>query len=88
MTAFDLQVFGRVQQVGFRRFALEAALNAGVTGYVENHSDSSVFIHVEGSHQRVYNFTQAIHRGSPWSNVEKVEMQDAKVQDFDTFVIK
>jgi len=44
----EAKIFGIVQGVGFRYFARHYALRFGLTGFVENLEDGSVFVVVEG----------------------------------------
>ena len=48
--------FGRVQGVGFRYRTHQIAQSHSVTGYVENHSDGSVHLVVEGTAPAVDTF--------------------------------
>ena len=48
MPAYRYRVFGRVQGVGFRYFALRQAELLGVTGFARNHPDGSVEVVAEG----------------------------------------
>jgi len=47
MRAKHYLVRGRVQGVGYRYFALEAAERLGVTGYVRNLATGEVEVHAE-----------------------------------------
>lgn len=65
-------VRGRVQGVGFRFFAEEAARHEGVSGWARNDFDGSVEIVAEGDHEAVVRFESKIRRGPAGARVERV----------------
>jgi acylphosphatase len=71
-------VSGRVQGVGFRYFALDAARREGLHGYVTNHDDGTVEALAEGEAESVERFERALHRGPSKSRVEQVRVDDVE----------
>jgi acylphosphatase len=69
-------VSGRVQGVGFRYFALDAARRDGLHGYVTNHDDGSVEAVAEGEAEAVERFERALRRGPSRSRVEHVTVDE------------
>ncbi|MBY0494224.1 MAG: acylphosphatase [Cyanobacteria bacterium] len=69
-------VSGRVQGVGFRYFALDAARREGVNGYVMNHDDGSVEAVAEGESEAIERFERALRRGPSRSRVEQVMVDE------------
>jgi acylphosphatase len=69
-------VSGRVQGVGFRYFALDAARRDGLHGYVTNHDDGTVEAVAEGEAEAVDRFERALRRGPSRSRVEHVTVDD------------
>ena len=69
-------VSGRVQGVGFRYFALDAARREGLNGYVLNHDDGRVEAVAEGEAEAVERFERAIRRGPSRSRVEQVMVDE------------
>ena len=69
-------VSGRVQGVGFRYFALDAARREGLHGYVTNHDDGTVEAVAEGEAEAVERFERALRRGPSRSRVENVIIDD------------
>jgi acylphosphatase len=67
-------VAGRVQGVGFRFFAEDAANREGLHGFARNLPDGRVEVEVEGSPDAVERFERAIRRGPPGARVETVEV--------------
>ncbi|OFW17413.1 MAG: hypothetical protein A3F70_10525 [Acidobacteria bacterium RIFCSPLOWO2_12_FULL_67_14] len=69
-----LTISGRVQGVGFRYFALEAAAREGVTGWVRNLVDGRVEAHVEGEMEAVTRLERALRQGPRGARVDHVEV--------------
>lgn len=63
---------GRVQGVGFRYFALDAARREGLTGYVTNRADGSVEAVAEGESESIERFERSLRQGPSRSRVEQV----------------
>jgi acylphosphatase len=78
------RVSGRVQGVGFRYFALDAARREGINGYVMNHDDGSVEAVAEGESESVERFERALRRGPSRSRVEQVMVDDITPRLMDT----
>jgi Acylphosphatases len=69
---YKIHVTGRVQGVGFRWQAANEARNLGITGYVKNLSDGSVYIEAEGSGEQLNAFIEWCKKGPGYSLVESV----------------
>lgn len=66
-------VYGRVQGVGFRRFALRCAEEYSVGGWVKNRPDGNVEIEAVGTQSEISGFLERVAQGSWFSNVEEIE---------------
>jgi acylphosphatase len=66
-------VKGRVQRVGFRMFAEDAAQRENIRGYARNQHDGSVEVVAEGDADAVTRFEMAIRRGPLGARVDEVE---------------
>lgn len=66
-------IHGRVQGVGFRRFAQRCADAYSIGGWVKNRPDGDVEIQAVGSSAQIDSFIQKISAGSWFSDVEEVE---------------
>jgi acylphosphatase len=66
-------VSGRVQGVGFRFFAHDAAAVEGVSGWVANLPDGRVEVWIEGDDESVERVERKIRRGPPGARVADVE---------------
>src|SRR5512133_153500 len=73
LVARKFTISGRVQRVGFRWFAIEAASREGVTGWVQNLPDGRVEVLVEGDAEAVERFERAIRSGPPSARVDAVD---------------
>lgn len=69
-------ISGRVQGVGFRYFAEEAAAREGVEGWVRNLPDGRVEAMAEGEVAAVDRFERAIRHGPRGARVDHVEVLD------------
>ena len=65
-------ISGRVQGVGFRYFAHDAARREGVTGWVRNLPDGRVEALVEGDAEAVMRVERALRSGPGGARVDKV----------------
>jgi acylphosphatase len=82
-------VRGRVQGVGYRYFALEAAERLGVTGFVRNLRSGDVEVHAEGDEAMLPLFRQELERGPRMARVTDVTETDAQVSGlYSSFLIR
>ncbi|WP_223691238.1 acylphosphatase [Leifsonia poae] len=65
-------VEGRVQGVGFRWGAQDAAHRLGVAGFARNLPDGTVEVEVEGEPDRVERMLAWLRHGPPGSQVDRV----------------
>jgi acylphosphatase len=73
MKRLTAQVYGVVQGVGFRAFALSEAHRLGLDGYVRNCSDGSVEVVAEGDEPSLQSLLSALQRGPYGARVDYVE---------------
>jgi acylphosphatase len=81
LVARHLLIRGRVQGVGYRDAAIQAAFECGVAGWVRNCRDGTVVAHVQGRPQSVKNFLAWCSRGPPLARVTAVEASVAVSDD-------
>lgn len=67
------RVHGRVQGVGYRVFARDAARAERLDGWVRNAPDGSVELAAEGSREALERFLEKLRAGPPSSRVTDVE---------------
>ena len=80
MQTLHLQIFGRVQGVGFRESMRQEAERLGVTGWVCNRADGSVEAVVQGSSEAVNALLAWTKTGPPMAQVERVIIGEAQGQ--------
>lgn len=71
-------VSGRVQGVGYRDFAHQAARELEVSGYAHNLADGRVEVLACGEADAVEQLIARLHQGPRWSAVSAVEVEDAE----------
>ena len=77
-TALTLLIVGRVQRVGFRRFAQEVARELGLAGWVKNLPDGSVQIHVQGPREAVQTFVERLRKAPAPIRVEQIVAREVE----------
>jgi acylphosphatase len=76
LVARRLVLRGRVQGVGFRFFAEEAARLEGVHGWVRNRPDGAVEVFVEGDRESVSRVEHKLRQGPRHARVDAVSGSD------------
>lgn len=84
---YKINIHGRVQGVGFRWNAAREARSRGITGFVRNMSDGSVYIEAEGEQETLDDFVEWCRSGPPFSSVVSVEINSFPVAGYKEFVI-
>ncbi len=84
----NLTIRGKVQGVFFRDAATTKALSLGLTGFVRNQPDGTVYAEIEGTEQAVGDFVVWCYQGPAGSEVEKVDVQAGQKQGFKSFEVK
>jgi acylphosphatase len=69
-------VSGRVQGVGFRYFAQDAARREGLHGYAVNQDDGTVEVTAEGEADALERFERKLRQGPSRSRVERVTIDE------------
>lgn len=89
MARLQAFVSGAVQGVGFRYFAMNAAHELSVTGWVRNLYDGSVQVVAEGSREALEAFLKHLHRGPHSGRVDEVRDSWFSYQgEFDRFEVR
>lgn len=87
-TRLRLKVRGRVQGVGFRWFAREAAERLGLSGWVKNLPDGDVETEAEGPPEALARFTAELKSGPPYARVDGVEEVEVPPEGGRSFEIR
>ena len=83
----NIVIQGWVQGVGFRYAARKTAFQYGITGFVRNLPDGSVYIEAEGSEEQVKKFISWCHTGPARAQILSVSIEDGSVNEFRDFII-
>jgi acylphosphatase len=87
-TALSITVSGRVQGVGFRFSAVRKAEELNIKGFVQNKSNGTVYIEVEGESADLNKFVEWCHEGPGTGLVDHVVTSELPVQNFGRFGIR
>jgi acylphosphatase len=85
MKHINITVKGIVQGVGFRNAAKHQARYLGIKGFVRNQSDGSVYIEAEGNDAALAEFVKWCRKGTVFSQVDDVIVEDSECQYFSSF---
>lgn len=88
MKSVRIKVYGRVQNVGFRYFAIKEAEKHGMNGFVKNESDGSVLIEAEGEEINLDKFILEIKQGPNWARVEQAIVNPIPSGNYNFFSAK
>ena len=75
MSGCRVRIYGRVQGVGFRDWAMGRARALGVRGWVRNRRDGSVELVAYGDDEAVEALTAECRTGPPAARVERIEVE-------------
>ena len=68
-----LKIDGRVQGIGYRRWAVSKAIEiGGISGWVRNEDDGSVEILMSGDDDNINKMIEACYRGPLFARVDKI----------------
>jgi len=80
---------GRVQGVGYRYFALDAAERLGIRGYVRNLPGREVEVHAEAEDSALQLFKRELERGPSMARVTEILESDLPVSGlYSSFLIR
>lgn len=85
MRHLNIKIYGLVQGVFFRAEAKEEADKLGLTGFVKNMPDGSVYIEAEGEKNKLDKFIKWCNKGPMMARVEKVEVLEGSLKNFSKF---
>jgi acylphosphatase len=74
-----ITVTGRVQGVGFRYFAKDAADSLGIAGWVRNNFDRVVECEAQAEEKDLEQFVSTLREGPPMSMVKNVAVNEIPV---------
>ena len=81
-------MYGRVQGVFFRQWAVNHARALGVSGWVRNLPDGTVEAHVEGDEGAVRKMIDELRRGPSQARVEDLTVENIEPEDMQGFSVR
>ena len=87
MKHYKIKITGRVQGVGFRFSAMQAAYRYGIKGYVQNLKEGAVYIEAEGEEENISRFLLWCHTGPLGARIDNAEITEGEVKNFKSFDI-
>lgn len=88
MKSLAIQVYGRVQGVGFRYYTRNKANEYNIKGFVKNALDGSVYIEAEGTDDAIEALIIWLKKGPPLARVDSIQAYDIPSQRFINFLIR
>jgi acylphosphatase len=85
---YQITVYGRVHGVGFRYFVLHKAQSLGITGFVKNLSDGSVYCEAKASQQSLDSFVEICRQGPVRAVVTDISVIEVPDMVFNGFRIR
>jgi acylphosphatase len=76
MPTLQLHITGRVQGVGYRASAQQQARKLGLSGFVRNQPDGSVYAEITGSQLQVEKMIRWCQNGPPLARVAAVKVTE------------
>jgi acylphosphatase len=81
----NITVKGKVQGVGFRFSTKSMAHSLGIKGFVKNLYNGDVYIEAEGSELQLRHFIEWCYKGSSYSHVYDVTIEEGELKNFTYF---
>ena len=86
---YNIKVSGRVQGVFFRASTQREASRLGLTGFVRNETDGSVYLEVEGEPVVIDKLVTWIQKGGPpQGSVDNLDIDAGEMKNFTRFEIR
>lgn len=83
----NIRVSGRVQGVLFRTGARAQATSLGITGFVRNEPDGTVYLEAEGTPRALQQLVAWCQAGTPLAHVTGVTVTEGALKHFSDFSI-
>lgn len=84
---YNLRITGKVQGVFFRATSRDTARELGITGFVRNEPDGSVYAEIEGPAEKIDRFVKWAEHGPRQADVARVDVEEGEWQGFERFEI-
>lgn len=77
--AYEIWIYGRVFNVGFRRYVHRYAIANNIVGFVENdRANDCVHIEAQGEEKDLDRFTLLCGEGTPYSLITEMKVENVK----------
>jgi acylphosphatase len=87
-TARHFVISGKVQGVGYRAFARQAARAIGATGWARNLANGDVEVHANGTPSQLDDLESRLRLGPHWAEVRAATVTEAPVSSHSDFEIR
>jgi acylphosphatase len=87
MKHLNITITGKVQQVGFRFTAFEAARVCHINGIIRNSGTDQIYIEAEGSNENLDQFLKWCSKGPVGAQIEKLEVVEENFKYYAGFQI-
>jgi acylphosphatase len=87
MPHYKIFITGKVQGVGFRFSAMQAAYRIGILGFAKNQGSDMVYIEAEGEQEQLDQYLNWCRKGPPGSKVENVRFDEGTLRHYTSFEI-
>ena len=84
----QIRISGRVQGVYFRKTAQKEAEKWGITGFIQNMDDGTVYIEAEGKPMPLDLFVKWCYKGPDNAKVNEVTTNEGELKNFDVFEVR
>ena len=81
----NIIIYGMVQGVSFRFWIEKKAQELGLTGFVRNEPNNSVYIEIEGEEAALKEFEAWCHYGPDTAQVDKIDVEYGEMNRFEKF---
>lgn len=83
-----INIYGKVQDVGFRYCTVQKANEIDVKGFVKNRLDGSVYIEVEAEPELIEQFICWCRKGPSSSRIDDIRVCDIPFNHYTDFTIR
>jgi len=84
----NILVSGRVQGVFYRSSTRDKALELGITGWIMNNADGSVYIEAEADESVLDQFIEWCKKGPMMARVDNINISHQATEGFSSFEVR
>lgn len=82
MKRVNIELFGKVQGVGFRFYTSRKADELNISGWITNRIDGSVEIDAQGEDENIDKFIEWTKSGPSHARVDEINIKEKEIEDF------